>query len=232
MPDVLGCLCRDSDEDTDDEGPVKPVPDWARGKQLLSQLTAQVRTDPDEIFQQHLKTCTLDDVFKHGSGGFKHSLLPQVPDCERRPLSCSPAGFAACLDAYVGAAEHRFCLARQSALQGCPAQIDSALAHACAWQPLLFSLLKLRLLWPHAFARQPLLFGPEGQDLPARLNTNRPGLLAETCLSLSLSLLCCVGRDKYGNKKDLSRRGSSGNWIEDRVTWKEELAYKKAMGFL
>lgn len=44
------------------------MPDWARGKQLLSQLAAQVRTDPDEIFQQHLKTCTLDDVFKHGSG--------------------------------------------------------------------------------------------------------------------------------------------------------------------
>lgn len=33
-------------------------------------------------------------------------------------------------------------------------------------------------------------------------------------------------------KKDLSRRSSSGNWIEDRVTWKEELKYKKAMGYV
>lgn len=32
-------------------------------------------------------------------------------------------------------------------------------------------------------------------------------------------------------KRDLTRRNSSGNWIEDRVTWKEEIAYKKAMGF-
>eukprot|EP00884_Botryococcus_braunii_P010461 jgi/Botrbrau1/19416/Bobra.0338s0043.1 len=35
-----------------------------------------------------------------------------------------------------------------------------------------------------------------------------------------------------GKKKDLNRRGSSGNWIEDRVTWKEEMAYKRAMGYL
>ncbi len=33
-------------------------------------------------------------------------------------------------------------------------------------------------------------------------------------------------------RKDLNRRTSSGNWIEDRVTWKEELNYKKAMGYL
>ena len=33
-------------------------------------------------------------------------------------------------------------------------------------------------------------------------------------------------------KRDLSRRSSSGNWIEDRVTWKEELNYKRAMRYL
>ncbi|KAK9836350.1 hypothetical protein WJX81_007690 [Elliptochloris bilobata] len=33
-------------------------------------------------------------------------------------------------------------------------------------------------------------------------------------------------------KRDLTRRNSSGNWIEDRVTWKEEVTYKKAMGYL
>ena len=32
--------------------------------------------------------------------------------------------------------------------------------------------------------------------------------------------------------KDYSRRTSSGNWIEDRVTAKEQIMYKKAMGYL
>lgn len=36
---------------------------------------------------------------------------------------------------------------------------------------------------------------------------------------------------KAANKRDFKRRGSSGNWLEDRVTWKEEMAYKRAMGF-
>lgn len=31
--------------------------------------------------------------------------------------------------------------------------------------------------------------------------------------------------------KNYARRGSSGNWLQDRVTWQEELAYKKVMGF-
>jgi hypothetical protein len=38
--------------------------------------------------------------------------------------------------------------------------------------------------------------------------------------------------DATKRKGDFNRRTSSGNWIEDRVTWKEEMAYKKAMGFL
>ena len=32
--------------------------------------------------------------------------------------------------------------------------------------------------------------------------------------------------------RDYSRRTSSGNWIEDRVTAKEQIIYKKAMGYL
>ena len=36
-------------------------------------------------------------------------------------------------------------------------------------------------------------------------------------------------RDVTG--KSYSRRGSTGNWIEDRVTWQEEIAYKKSMGY-
>ncbi len=55
--------CDDS-EDDDDE-PRKPVPEWARGQALWAQLQAQVKMDPDEIFQQHKKTCALNEVFGH-----------------------------------------------------------------------------------------------------------------------------------------------------------------------
>lgn len=92
-----------SDHDSDDEVPKKPVPDWARGKALMAQLFAQMYVDPDEVFQQHAKTCSLDQVFE----------------------SC-----------------------------------------------------------------------------------RKPG------------------------KTNFDRRSSSGNWIEDRVTWKEEVGYKKAMGYI
>ena len=35
-----------------------------------------------------------------------------------------------------------------------------------------------------------------------------------------------------GNKKrDFSRRGSSGNWTEDQLTWKEEMSFKRRMGY-
>lgn len=39
-------------------------------------------------------------------------------------------------------------------------------------------------------------------------------------------------KDGKPPKYSYSKRGSSCNWIEDRVTWKEELTYKKAMGYL
>lgn len=90
-----------SDHDSDDDQPKKPVPEWAKGNQLRAQLVAQTYVDPDEIFQQHQKTCSLDEVFANGK-----------------------------------------------------------------------------------------------------------------------------------SKQDLSRRTSSGNWIDDRVTWREELAYKRSMGYL
>ena len=61
--------CR-SDFESDDDQPKKPVPEWARGKALMQQLVAQVYVDPDEVFQQHQKTCSLDDVFaSHGESG-------------------------------------------------------------------------------------------------------------------------------------------------------------------
>ncbi|KAL0054711.1 hypothetical protein WJX82_001328 [Trebouxia sp. C0006] len=97
----------DSDaESSEGDDPRKSIPEWARGRALMQQLATQVQTDPDEVFQQHRKTCSLDEVFGHSD------------------------------------------------------------------------------------------------------------------------------TDKHKQKKDLSRRTSSGNWIEDRVTWKEELNYKKAMGYV
>lgn len=92
-----------SDHASDDDVPKKPVPEWARGKTLMAQLAAQMYVDPDEVFQQHAKTCSLDQVFA---------------------------------------------------------------------------------------------------------NSRKNG------------------------KRDFNKRNSSGNWIEDRVTWKEELGYKKAMGYI
>lgn len=48
----------------------------------------------------------------------------------------------------------------------------------------------------------------------------------------NLSWMAADSDKNNKQKKDLSRRSSSGNWIEDRVTWKEELNYKKAMGYM
>ena len=50
-------------------------------------------------------------------------------------------------------------------------------------------------------------------------------------LSESMSECCCAD-PAIKKVKDFSRRTSSGNWINDRVTWKEELNYKKAMGYI
>ena len=52
------------------------------------------------------------------------------------------------------------------------------------------------------------------------------------CSKLNHGCVMPAETDKHRQKKDLSRRTSSGNWIEDRVTWKEELNYKKAMGYV
>ena len=42
---------------------VQVRPAWAQGAELRRQLVAQRGVDPDEIFQQHAKTCSLDEVF-------------------------------------------------------------------------------------------------------------------------------------------------------------------------
>ncbi len=40
---------------------------------------------------------------------------------------------------------------------------------------------------------------------------------------------CPAGKE---STRDLVRRGSTGHWHADRVTWQEEKAYKTAMGYL
>ena len=59
---------RRSDFESEDDQPKKPVPDWARGPALTQQLAAQLFVDPDEIFQHHTKTCSLDEVFAQQAG--------------------------------------------------------------------------------------------------------------------------------------------------------------------
>ena len=46
-------------------------------------------------------------------------------------------------------------------------------------------------------------------------------------------VLGIAARAQPKGKRDLKeRRTSTSNWIEDRVTWKEEKLYKQAMGYL
>lgn len=62
----MSCRGDDSDvESSEDDDSKKPIPEWARGRALMQQLASQVQTDPDEVFQQHRKTCSLDEVFGH-----------------------------------------------------------------------------------------------------------------------------------------------------------------------
>jgi Inner centromere protein, ARK binding region len=68
---LVGCGRSDCDDsEDDDDEPRKPVPEWARGQALWAQLQAQIKMDPDEIFQQHKKTCALNEVFGHAGASF------------------------------------------------------------------------------------------------------------------------------------------------------------------
>ena len=53
----------DTDEDEERPYPRKPIPDWARTDALVAVLTKQASVDPDEIFQNTTKTCSLGAVF-------------------------------------------------------------------------------------------------------------------------------------------------------------------------
>lgn len=89
------CVCGgrsdcDDSEDDDDE-PRKPVPEWARGHALWAQLQAQFKMDPDEIFQQHKKTCALNEVFGHAGAPADHlPLCAEVKTCMREETRRRP----------------------------------------------------------------------------------------------------------------------------------------------
>lgn len=35
---------------------------------------------------------------------------------------------------------------------------------------------------------------------------------------------------KASKRRDWRKRGSSGDWVKDRLLWQEEVAYKRALG--
>lgn len=53
----------DSESEEDDAGHKKPIPEWATSEQLAPCLYRQAKVDPDEIFVNPSKTCSLDLVF-------------------------------------------------------------------------------------------------------------------------------------------------------------------------
>ena len=60
---------RGSDEESEDGDDTQLRPQWAVEPYLSQQLLAQRALDPDEIFQQHANTCSLDEVFSNlGTG--------------------------------------------------------------------------------------------------------------------------------------------------------------------
>lgn len=69
-----------SDSEDDDEGSRKPVPVWARGGELGSELSKQYQMDPDSIFRSTGRSCALGDLFKHKGNKRK-------PDFSRRSSS-------------------------------------------------------------------------------------------------------------------------------------------------
>ena len=57
------------EEDGETRKPRKPIPSWARTDALVPVLKQQAKVDPDEIFPNPSKTCSLDAVFTERAGG-------------------------------------------------------------------------------------------------------------------------------------------------------------------
>jgi len=58
-----------SDGESDEEDEDQEIPAWAQDVNLRRGIMTQHKMDPDELFQQNEKTCSLDEVFANlGSG--------------------------------------------------------------------------------------------------------------------------------------------------------------------
>ena len=94
-------------------------------------------------------------------------------------------------------------------------------------RPRLRNAVLLAVL--HAFAT---LFGLITLRLVAQLGCRSQSETSIWENEHVLRVRSCSAGKPGRQKADFSRRTSSGNWINDRVTWKEELSYKKAMGYI
>jgi hypothetical protein len=81
--------------------------------------------------------------------------------------------------------------------------------------------------------------GGPGCDLPEPVKDVQVCSVPVSLMFVAILTLHCSGVRSLdevfqcaGNKKrDFSRRGSSGNWTEDQLTWKEEMSFKRRMGY-
>ena len=64
--DISPCKNSDSEDEIDETRSSKRIPEWARTEALVPVLTDQAGVDPDQIFPNPTKTCSLDDVFTGG----------------------------------------------------------------------------------------------------------------------------------------------------------------------
>lgn len=62
-----------SDGDSSEDDDEQEIPAWAKDANLRKEIQGQQKLDPDELFQQHEKTCPLDEVFASLRSGASHS---------------------------------------------------------------------------------------------------------------------------------------------------------------
>jgi hypothetical protein len=64
-----------SDGESDEEDEDQEIPAWAQDGNLRRGLVDQQKMDPDDLFQQNEKTCSLDEVFANLGAGESTSSL-------------------------------------------------------------------------------------------------------------------------------------------------------------
>lgn len=72
-----------SDGESSEDEDRQPTPGWAAAAKVRNDLLGQQRLDPDELFQQHEKTCPLDEIFASLHAG----VYPKATDEDLKGLS-------------------------------------------------------------------------------------------------------------------------------------------------